>query len=279
MKVQWLIMSVFFVLAPWAGSLQAGDMGQSKILTFGVVPQQTPDRLARNWGGILRFIELRTGFQIAFRTAPTIPDFEQRLRDGEYDLAYMNPYHYIVFHEQPGYQAIAHARDKLIQGILVVAKDSSIDDIDALEGKALAFPSPAAFAASMLPRHELERHGIHFSPNYVVSHDAVYRTVAEGVYPAGGGILRTFESTSAEVREKLRVLWTTSGYSPHPLAVHPRVPTEVVQAVQQALIEIHQQAEGAKWLAALQVNGFEIAEDSDWNDVRELKLTAPIGLR
>lgn len=46
----------------------------------------------------------------------------------------------------------------------------------------------AACAASVLPRAALKEVGIAFGPRYVRSHDSVYRTVAQGLYPASGGI-------------------------------------------------------------------------------------------
>ena len=83
----------------------------------------------------------------------------------------MNPYHYVVASESPGYQAFAKVADKKIRGIFIVRKDSEISNLEGLSGATLAFPSPAAFAASILPRSELKNRGINFTPKYVNSHD------------------------------------------------------------------------------------------------------------
>ncbi|OOZ38192.1 hypothetical protein BOW53_16320 [Solemya pervernicosa gill symbiont] len=160
-------------------------------LTFGVVPQQSATKLARLWGPFLKQLGELSGYEIRFRTATDIPTFEQRVSLGEYDLAYMNPYHYTVFHRSPGYMAFAKERDKQIQGIVIVHKDSPITQISDLDKQVVAFPSPGAFAASILPRAEFARSGIDVTPTYVTSHDSVYRAVAAGLKPAGGGVLRT----------------------------------------------------------------------------------------
>jgi len=108
------------------------------------------------------------------------------LAAGEYDFAYMNPYGYNFFSQSNGYQVLAKARNKLISVILVVRKDSVIKQIVNLDGNILVFPSPAAFAASIFSHSRLKVPGIKFKPKYVSSHDSVYRTVAKGLYSAGG---------------------------------------------------------------------------------------------
>jgi phosphonate transport system substrate-binding protein len=248
----------------------AGDTDVPQGLTFAIVPQQSASKLARTWAPILEYLERETGLNLEFRTAPDIPEFETRIAAGEDDFAYMNPLHYTVFSETPGYRAFAKARDKRIKGILVVRKDSPISSPRDLDGATLAFPAPGAFAASVLTRAYLAGEGIGFTPQYVSSHDSVYRTVAKGLYPAGGGVQRTFNSMEADIRDQLRVLWTTRGYTPHAFAAHPRVPPETVERLAQAMVRMEQHEAGRALLKSLSVRGFETAEDSDWDDVRSL---------
>ncbi len=239
-------------------------------ISFGVVPQQAATRLASLWAPVFDYVGERAGVAIRFATAPDIPAFEQRLAAGQYDLAYMNPYHYTVFHEQPGYVAFANQRDKRIRGILVTKKDSDIDDIKALAGRTLAFPAPAAFAASVLPRAALRQAGIAIEPRYVRSHDSVYLAVAQGLYPAGGGIERTFANTDPQVRERLRILWRTDAYTPHAFAAHPRLDPALVARVRDVMLAMSDDPEGRELLAAIGFDGIDGAKDADWDDVRAL---------
>jgi len=52
----------------------------------------------------------------------------------------------------------------------------------------------------------LSDNDIEFEPNYVKSHDSVYRAVAAGLFPAGGGVTRTFNSLDPAIREDLRII-------------------------------------------------------------------------
>jgi phosphonate transport system substrate-binding protein len=209
---------------------------------------------------------------LKFGTAPDIPEFERRVAAGAYDLAYMNPYHYTVFSRDPGYRAFAKTKGQLLKGILVVREDSPIRSPGELAGATLAFPAPAAFAASVLTRAYLREQGIALTPRFVASHDSVYLGVAKGLYAGGGGVVRTFESIDPSVRDQLRILWTTKGYTPHAFAANMRVSAETVRRLADAMVAINQTEEGRALLAPLSMEGFEAAQDSDWDDVRALGL-------
>jgi len=244
-----------------------------KVYTFGVVPQQAATKMARAWIPLLNYVYEQNGIRLKFKTAPDIPTFEQRMLAGDYDFAYMNPYHYTVFHTQPGYQAIMHARDKKIKGIIVVRKDAPYHKLSDLNTQAIAFPSPAAFAASILTRKEFSLREISIQPHYVSSHDSVYYSVAKGLYPAGGGIMRTFKAIDPAIREQLRILWTTPGYTPHAVAVHPRVDSHIAEDVTKILTAIDTASAQSKLLQAVNVKGWVKAMDSNWDDIRALDIT------
>jgi len=244
----------------------------AQTLTFSVVPQQSASRLAMQWSPILKDMSKFVGQEIIFATAPNIPIFEARLKKGEYSFAYMNPYHFVVFNKEPGYQAVAHAKDKKIKGIIVVRKDSGITKPEQLNGKQLAFPAPAAFAASILTRTYLTNSGIHFTPKYVSSHDSVYLSVAKGLYPAGGGVMRTFKAMKKEIRDQLVPMWITKGYTPHAVAVNPSVDPNITKKVQTYLTQLASTKHGRQLLEPLKIKGFVKANNHDWDDVRKLDI-------
>lgn len=245
----------------------------NKTLSFAVVPQQSASKLAKIWTPIIEQLAINSGVKIKFTTAPDIPTFEKRLSEGAYDIAYMNPYHYIVFNQSNGYQAISKARDKQIKGIIVVAKNSPINDLTDLQQTTIAFPAPNAFAATRLTQSALIDNNVNFTPKYVSSHDSVYLTVAKGIYPAGGGVLRTYKNVDPSIGSKLRILTTTDGYTPHAIAVHPRVNNEDRTNIQRVLTAMDKNDLGRTLLDSIKVKGFEQAIDSDWNDIRQLEIS------
>ena len=79
----------FFALALFA------SFGACNTLTLGIVPQQSAKKLAETWQPLINYISEHADIDVVFKTAKDIPTFEQRLAEGEYDIAYMNPFHFL----------------------------------------------------------------------------------------------------------------------------------------------------------------------------------------
>lgn len=251
---------------------QASPASADKIYTFAVVPQQSASQLAETWSPVLAWLSQQSGVQLRFVTTPDIPSFEKALSAAEYDFAYMNPYHFTVFNDKPGYHALARAINERLKGIVVVAKNSPITHIDQLSGSAISLPAPASFAASLLVQAELKRHGVITRPEFVKSHNSVYRNVALGLFPAGGGVPRTLLMMDEAVRNELRVLWETAEFTSHAIAYHPNIEPEVINKIQQAMDAMPKDPVGPELLSKIGFKGFEAARDHDWDDVRQLHI-------
>lgn len=246
-----------------------------QTITFGVVPQQSATKLLSIWSPILKTVSSMSGYKVIFKTSKDISTFEESLLKGHYDMAYMNPYHYTEFHKNPGYIAFAKAANSKIKGIIVIKKGSPINSIKDLNQQSIAFPSPNAFAASMLIQSELRSNNIDYTPKYVLSHDSVYLNVAKGIYSAGGGIQRTFKATSPELQNQLVVLEETKGYTPHAFAYHPRLNQDVIIKIADSFTKLHKSKSGEQLLKKLHISSIESATDQNWNDIRVLNIQVP----
>lgn len=260
----------------FAGFLLSGLTTQTtpahaQPLSFGIVPQQAASKLAKMWIPFMAELSKGTGREIHFATMKDIPTFERCLAKGAYDIAYMNPYHYTVFSDKAGYKAFAHQSEKKLKGLIVVKKEAPYETLQDLDNLNLAFPSPAAFGASVLPRAEMRKRGMNITPNYVKSHDSVYKSVAAGLFPAGGGVKRTFANIPEDLRRKLRIIYTTAGYTPHAFAVSPKVDEATRQTLQATFQRLSKTRPDL--LQQIGMTGFSDAQDSDWNDVRDLGLS------
>lgn len=241
-------------------------------LTFGIAPQQSASELVKAWTPVLGFLGEKTGYVLRFATAKDVSTFEQRLTAGAYDVAYMNPYAYTVFHRAPGYRLLAKEQGRMLQGIVVVRKGTEMADIASLHGRTVAFADPMAFAATMVVQAELAKRGVSVVPKYVANHDSVYLAVARGLAAAGGGIPRTFENLPAETREQLRILWRTAAYPPHAFAAHPRLSEATTTRLQTALTAMADDPKGAELLQALGFQRLSVARDSDYDVIRHLDI-------
>jgi len=240
-----IVFSLFAVLLAYP--VQAGD-----VYTLGVVPQFEPRKLVGIWQPILDELQKRTGVEIRLQGSKDIPEFEAKLAHGEFDFAYMNPYHALTAARDQGYLPLVRDGGRALYGILVVRKDAPIKDVKQLDGAEIAFPAPNALGASLLMRAQLTRdQGIQFTPKYVQTHSSVYLNVVLGQAAAGGGVMGTFNQQPSEVREQLRTLYVTRDMPPHPFGAHPRVPDTVRIEVTKALIELSLTPRGKDLLAGV----------------------------
>jgi len=239
---------------------------------FGIGPTQSSTELAKRWTPIMQYLAEKSGVPLQFKTAKDIPTFQQQMREGIYDFAYINPYHYLLYNKSSGYTAFAREKDGKLVGVLVVKKDGPIQDVSQLNGKAIACPSANALAATWLPMHMLREKNITVTPQYVNSMDSVYRSVAKGLFPAGGGEMRTLGTIDPEVKTQLRILWTSEALPPFTFTAHSRVPKEIVDKVQKAMDQMDTNPQGRALLKANNFKGMEPADDADYDAMRKMNI-------
>lgn len=234
----------------FSAAVQAACLGDAsaKTYTFDVVPQFTAAKIHTAWAPLLQRVGKQAGLCFELKIASNIPEFEQTFLKGQAQFAYVNPYHAVLAHQKQKYVPLLADGQEMLTGILVVRKDSGVQTIEALQGKAIAFPAPNAFAASLLIRAELAKKKVDIQPVFVKTHSNVYRAVIAQDMPAGGGVNNTLESEAPEVRSQLRVLYETQAYTSHPIITHAAVPNEVRQRFLNAMQTLQHDAEGQKLL-------------------------------
>lgn len=206
--------------------------------TLGVVPQFEPRKIYAIWKPIADELSRRSGLEMQLVVPINITEFEVALEKGTFDFVYANPYHILRVSDSQGYIPLIRDREPL-RGILVVRRDSPVKSVKELAGKTLAVPSPNSVGASLLLRADLEHlYGVHLSMLNARTHSSVYLNVLNGLADAGGGVQKSLAEQSPEVREGLRILYTTRAMPSHPIAAHPRTKPDVRELVRKAVLEM-----------------------------------------
>ena len=237
--------------------------------TFAVVPQFEQRKLFAIWKPIVDELARRTGLKLNLVATLSVAEFERELSRGSYDLVYTNPYHILREYTRQGYLPMVHDQEPL-RGILVVRKDSPIKSPAEVDGLKLAIPSYNALGASLLLRADLENlYKATPKPVNVKTHSSVYLQVASGQLPAGGGVEKTLQEQDQEVKDLLRVIYTTREMPSHPIAAHPRVPAKVRQQIEAALLAMSTNEYGAKLLKAVPINHLVATSMQDYLPMRQ----------
>jgi len=265
--------SIFIIVLVYLLYISSTVHAQERVYSFGVVPQFETRKLYSIWQPILFYLEKETGYQFKIKGSQTIPDFENELMQGQFDFAYMNPYHLILANQEQGYIPLLNDTARKLYGVLVVRKASNIYSVLELNNKLIAFPAPNALGAALQMRQELsDIFHITFRATYVKTHDSVYLYVLLGKADAGGGVQNTLNRQPSEYRDKLRIIHTTRKVAPHPIAVHPRVPVVVRNAVRTALLKLNKTAQGITLLSKIPIKKIGDATLKDYLPLQNMGL-------
>ena len=239
-------------------------------LVLGVVPQQSPLKLSKKWIKVTDYLYKETGINVIFKTEKSIPKFEKQLYSGAYDIAYMNPYHFIVANDTQKYEAFVRAKKNII-GILLAKSEKVEFTKENLIGKTFLFPAPNAFAATLLTKFELKQNlGFDIDKEakvlYVNSHDSVYKGISRDIGFLGGGIVRTYNNfLDKNDKDKINIVYKTKPYPSHPIAYHPRVDKKVVEKIQKAFLDMPEDIK-----KILSIKNFKITNTQEFDAIREI---------
>lgn len=215
-----------------ACAVASAGAGPSPRWRLAVVPQLTPVEMYGNWQPLVEALA-RAGISCELVIHPTIALFEREFLDGLADFVFLNPYHMVMARHAHGYLPLLRDQRPL-EGLVLVSRDAPARSLKDLQSARISFPAPNALGASLYVRAVLAEESISFQPHYAGNHRNAIRQVLAGDSRAAGVVRATYDLESAEVRQALRVLYTTPEIAPHPIAAHPRVPP----TVRQQLIDI-----------------------------------------
>ncbi len=255
--------------------LTAAAWGQTTY-SFGVVPVRSATLTAQYWNPILDYVSDKSGVTLELTTRKNSLEYSEAEARGEFDFVYNN-HIFAPSHAAAAYRVIARPAGKPIHSQIVVPEASPIRSLRELEGRDIGFPSKNAFVGYAAPMAALILAGIRVTPVFGGNQEGVMAQLRADQIPAAGVNSRVMQEYAKRETFKFRSLWTSEPYLDIPVAAHPRVPTHVTKAVQNALSGMAADAEGLKILqASADVIkqeppwGFVPAQDVDYQNQREV---------
>lgn len=115
--------------------------------------------------------------------------------------------------------------------------------------------------------------GVRVTYQHTKNHESGYKGVARKLFAGAGGVPRTYSTTSDMLQEKTKIFWESKGYTPHAIAVHPGVSKAAKDKLKRIFARLASFPELRKVFKdkLYLEDGFEEANSSDWDDVRELR--------
>lgn len=247
-------------------------------LRFGLVPFLSAETMAAGHDRLAGYLSKVLSVPVEVQIGASYADSIDRLERGQFDLVELSPYAYALASKRVKLKCVAQEiADGSMTGsaYLFVRDDSPRRSLADLQGASLALVDPFSTSGNLYPKKLLKQAGVTPSKvEFLGNHEAVLLAVKEGRFEAGATYQGGFEA-----------LRRSRGVDPltfRVIAKSPRTPRDVVcarsdlpepviDAIAQALLSLSTRDRlGREVLGPLNLNGFGVAVDHAYDDVRRV---------
>lgn len=221
---------------------------------------------------------LRQGVQFVQRRS--YREIIDLLLRGQIDAAWVCGYPYVLNSDQLRLLAVPLYRGtSLYRSYLIVpTTDTTTQVITQLQGKAFAYSDPLSNSGFLIPRAELLAH--HNDPStffrrsfFTFSHRKVVQAVAAGLADGGavdGYVWDTIIAQFPAWASGAHKVWQSPEYGFPPLVVRKDITAATFDALNAALLRMHERQSGRLILDRLAIDRFVNRPDSLYDGIREL---------
>ncbi|MDY0189475.1 MAG: PhnD/SsuA/transferrin family substrate-binding protein [Desulfuromonas sp.] len=252
-----------------------------QIAIFAIHPLHNPERMFRVYGPLIDYLNHNiSGVTIRLEASRNYAAFNKKLYARQPEFALPNPYQ-TVNALKHGYHVIAKmGDDNKFAGIILVRRDSNINQVSDLKGKKVSYPARTALAACMMPQFYLYTHGLDINQDienvYVGSQESSIMNVVLGYVAAGSTWSmpwETFQEEHPDLAQKLELKWATDQLINNAVVARDDIAPELSQQVAQLLVNLHTSAEGRAILAPMPLSCFELANDQNYQVIADFLRT------
>ena len=244
---------------------------------FAIHPLHNPARLFALYGPLIDYLNQHLpDTPLRLEASRNYEEFEKKLYGRQLDFALPNPYQ-TRNSLRYGYRVIAKmGNDELFTGLILVRRDSNIQQVIDLKGKKVAYPAATALAATMMPQYYLQTHGLDMQRDvenlYVGSQESsilnVYygHTAAAATWPLPW---REFQKEQPDKAAELEVKWQTDPLINNGVVARDDVPPELAEKITILLETLHTTPAGEVLLKRLELSQFERANNQRYQVIED----------
>ncbi len=249
-------------------------------LVMSFVPSGDTQEIIAGGEAIEQMLEEKTGLAIDSNVATSYAAVVEAMGAGNAHIGWLNTFGYLLAHEKYDVEVILvtiRFGSPSYRGQIVVRADSGIESLADLKGKVFCWVDPLSTSGYIIPRIELLAAGIDPDQDFAKtieagSHNNVIIAVYNGDCDAGATYAdarNAVEDELPDVKEKVVVLATTAEIPNDNVSVIPDLPTEMVDTLRDALLEIAATPEGQEALKTVySIEGLAPADDSFYDEFR-----------
>lgn len=239
-RTLWGALLVCMLLLSGPIALESAD---KPVIHFGVIPRYNPLVMYKRYQPIMDYLTAHTPYRFELKIGRDYTEALHFLRSGVTQISSLGDVTFVEAHLKYGVLPILKPLNSngtpYYRSAIIVKKDSPLQNIQGLRGKAVAFGPLLSTSGNLIPRYLLWDNGVPLqalkSFTNLKHHDAVAKAILKGQYDAG--------AVKDIVAEKylphgLRVLAWSAPIPSVPLVARKETPPEVVAAITTALLKL-----------------------------------------
>jgi phosphonate transport system substrate-binding protein len=251
-------------------SASAANPTPAMPYAFGVLNQRSLQLTAAYWNPILGYVTARTGIPLELHIGRTANETTDKIVWGEIDLAYTN-HLFTPKRSALGWRVLARQDSTGIRGQVVVLASSAARRLADLQGQAVAFANPYAYAGYYVPMDSLLRAKVTVTPVFAGNQEAAMGQLLAGQVAAAGVNHQVMADFARRKQFQYRVLADSEPYFDLAIMASPRVSEADGEKISRVFVGMKDDPEGARVLARAaqalgleKVRGFAQADDRDY---------------
>lgn len=248
-----------------------------KPLVFASIPMDNRLKMLEGWSMLADYITQETGIPVDVTIKKSYHEIIEALSSKEVDFCYTGPLIYLGAHEKAGaiplVKPVANGQP-FYTSVIIVRKDSGINDIAGLKGKSFAFTDRDSTSGYLFPRAMLAEEGVKSLKFFSkVSYSGGHDSSLEGVYQKyidGAGIFDyAFVKEKNTKTDDLKILKTSEPIPMGPIVTSKNFDPEIAKKLLDVFLTIGKTEETKILAEKIKVDGYVEAKDSDYDSIRK----------
>lgn len=257
-----------------------------KPLVFASIPMDNRLKMLEGWSMLADYITQETGIPVDVTIKKSYHEIIEAFSSKEVDLCYTGPLIYVEAHEKAGVIPLVKPTangEPFYTSVIIVRKDSGINDIAGLKGKSFAFTDRDSTSGYLFPMAMLAEEGVRSLKFFSkVSYSGGHDSSLEGVYQKyidGAGIFDyAFVREKDNKTEELKILKTSDPIPMGPIVTSKNFDPEIAKKLLNVFLTIGKTEETKILAEKIKVDGYVEAKDSDYDSIRKaLEIVKKLG--
>jgi phosphonate transport system substrate-binding protein len=254
----------------------------TKSLLIGLIPEQNIFKQIERYTPIADYLSAKTGAKVRLKVLTRYGNIVDNFVSLGLDGAFFGSFTYVMAHMKLDVEVLARPEaidgTSTYHGVIFVRKDSRINSIRQMQGKRFVFVDKATTAGFLFPLVYFKKQGVkdyktYFTETYFAGthKDAIYDVLNKkaDIGAAKNTVFQEMAQKDKRIRLELKILTRSADVPENALAVRNNLDTSFQKAIQETLLNMHNDPAGQLVLKGFNARKFIVTTEKEYEPVIE----------